>query len=106
MRENCNKHGDCRPECAATLPRVLSHPCLRGEVGDVMRVYLERTLLGMSFLAALQTCENCPVVKLSCSPEPCVDAVYFNRNSTAHALRASPAVVSVTAAALVLLASY
>ncbi|XP_046576525.1 tyramine beta-hydroxylase-like [Haliotis rubra] len=36
VMDSCNHYGSCRPECPAVLDRLNKHPCLQGELGELL----------------------------------------------------------------------
>ncbi|XP_005101066.2 MOXD1 homolog 1-like [Aplysia californica] len=56
LEKNCNLDGFCRPECREITDELKKHPCMQGEVGDLVNFRLVRSHEGSQFLGRVHSC--------------------------------------------------
>ncbi|XP_035824369.1 MOXD1 homolog 1 [Aplysia californica] len=56
LEKNCNLDGFCRPECRKITDELKKHPCMQGEVADLVNFRLARNHEGSKFLGRVHSC--------------------------------------------------
>ncbi|CAL1525882.1 unnamed protein product [Lymnaea stagnalis] len=58
LRDSCSLDGMCRPECKLVHDEIAQHPCMKGDVVDLVNLVFTKSMLGLEFLGRFHSCSN------------------------------------------------